>query len=317
LERRCKSQKHLSPKGEPRIPKWLVERRVKKMRKLIMISFFMAVAVCFAVNPVSAVKPGSDVNPNGFPSGPHYNLNIIGKKAGFNCPTVEYDENNQPIYGNVVFVPEDGEAIEIYMQSGKGKKAEEIPGLQVTDPCAVFDGDGAMIQLPKNEAGYRVYARALAKPTYNPDMTITPELIAVEDENGNDLVYLGLVTDNGFQKPDETFTREKGKSKAIDITGLFNWSGDVCYFSDPGGGVPTDICCVDNDLDGFYDECVDLVEDPNNPGSYICPAGYEPVLAYCTTYTDVWVFNIGDFVTYLWNVDNNGVRLLQVRFYPN
>jgi len=43
---------------------------------------------------------------NGFPSGPHYNLNIIGKKDLFTCPPQELDTNGAPIYGNVIFVPE-------------------------------------------------------------------------------------------------------------------------------------------------------------------------------------------------------------------
>jgi hypothetical protein len=42
-----------------------------------------------------------------------------------------------------------------------------------------------------------------------------------------------------------------------------------------------------------------------------------PTTVYCNEYVDEWVFNIGDFVEYLWNLDNNGVKLLQVRFYPN
>ena len=56
---------------------------------------------------------------NGAPSGAHYNLNIIGKKDGFTCPEQEYDEFGDPIYGNVVFVPEDGEGIQILMESGR------------------------------------------------------------------------------------------------------------------------------------------------------------------------------------------------------
>ena len=28
------------------------------------------------------------------------------------------------------------------------------------------------------------------------------------------------------------------------------------------------------------------------------------------------LFNIADFVEYLWDIDNSGVKLLQVRFYP-
>jgi len=264
------------------------------------------------------------VNPNGFPSGDHYNLNIIGKKAEFTCPELEYDEFGNPIYGNVVFVPENGEGIEILMQSGKGKKAAAIPELQVIDPCtAAFDGDAAVLQLPKNDLGYRVYARALAKPTATPDMTITPDLMSVQDEFGNDLLYLGLVTSTGFQLPNQPFTRNKGKSIAVDITGLFLWTGDVCYFTQdycmPVESCTTQsLCCIPTDADGdgildvnAYSSCQALLEGE------ICPEGTVPVTAFCNYYEDTWVFNIGDFVEYLWSLENNGVKLLQVRFYPN
>lgn len=279
----------------------------------------MLVVLLVGTTPtVMAGKPQDVIEKsNGFPSGEHYNLNIIGKKNGFACPDQEYDEFGNPVYGNAVFVPENGQDIEIYMQSGKGKKAEAITELRVTDPCAGFDGNGAVIQLPKNEAGYRVYARALAKPTDEPDIQISPELVAVEDENGNDLVYLGLVTDNGFETSSVSFTRKKGKSKAIDISGLFLWSGTVCYLYEPLAYEETrELCCIDLTGDGIFDECVDATVDTETLMSS-CPEGYTSILGYCHTYTNEWVFNIGDFVTYLWNTDNKGVKLLQVRFYPN
>jgi hypothetical protein len=289
-----------------------------KMKKLIAASF-LVIMVAFSTGQVLATKPGEDVNPNGFPSGEHFNLNIIGKKDSFACPEQEYDqETGEPIYGNVIFVPELGPKngdppIEILMQSGKhngkGSKNTALPDvLQVIDPCtAAFDGDAAVLQLPKNEGGYRVYARALAKPTDNPDMTITPGLVAVEDEYENDLVYLGLVTDNGFETPYEIFTRKKGKSRAVDITGLFLWSGIVYYLSPPADGYQYEqwVCGIDTDGDGVIDEYV--IDDTKGT----------PILTYANAYTDEWVFSIGDFVEYLWDVNNNGLKLLQIRFYPN
>jgi hypothetical protein len=283
------------------------------MKRMLLHLLISIVLACIAASPALATKPGQDVNPNGFPSGEHYNLNIIGKKLSFTCPDQEYDENGNPAYGNVVFVPEDGVGIRILMQSGKGKKAEQITTLQATDPCAAdFDGDEAVLQIPKNEGGYHVYARALAKPTEEPDMTVTPELVAVEDESGNELVYLGLVTDNGFSTPYATFTRKKGKSKALDVTGLFEWTGDVCYFTEPTGGFdyPDTKCCTFDNVNGVYDYC----EDPD-PDMGFCDVGL-PITVFCNEYVDEWVFNIGDFVTYLWSADNNGLKLLQVRFYP-
>lgn len=326
------------------------------MSKLSFKIFLIVFIIAFLAAPVLATKPGEDVNPNGFPSGEHYNLNIHGKKADFTCPEQEYylrvkddceghetgalveecpegcdcEQTEIPIYGNSIFVPEDGVGIKIYMQSGKaggkGKKAEALPQneLWAIDPCAVFDGDGAIIQLPPGE--YDVYARALAKPTDNPYMTVSPELIGAEDENGNDLVYLGLVTDDGFETPSQTFVRKKGKSKAIPITGLFNWTGTVCYFEEPEGweGTPTTYCCYDYESDDIWDYCCfgedtsGIYEEDECSGdlSGFVEGACTEVDTYCNEYMDEWVFNIGDFVNYLWNADNHGLKLLQVRFYP-
>ena len=283
------------------------------MEKMVRVGWLILAFLAFLTFEVSAGNPG-----NGFPSGPHYNLNIIGKKSGFQCPDLEVNpETGAPIYGNVVFVPERGEGIHIYMQSGKGSKAAAITELQAIDLCAGFDGNGAAIQLPKNDAGYRVYARALAKPTNNPNITVYPSLVAAEDEFGNDLIYLGLVTNQGFVKSDgETFSRPKGSSRAMDISGLFMWSGAVCYFTPPSGTYqPYQVCCTDTDLNGVYEDC--QVATVVN-GVVSCPPSYSLVQTYCMVYEDpVWVFNIADFVTYLWSLNNDGVKLLQVRFYPN
>ena len=291
---------------------------------------------------------------------PRDNLNIHGKKAEFNCPEQKYymeitgcpgdvcgeyevgqlvetcpdgftcSETSDPIYGNSIFIPENGDGIQIYMQSGKvggkGNKAATLPQneLWAIDPCAGFDRNGATIQLPPGE--YDVYARALAKPTDNPYMTVSPELVAAEDEYGYDLVYLGLLTETGFQTSSETFTRNKGKSKAIPITGLFNWTGTVCYFEMPEGytGDITSHCCDDYDNDGFYDYCCfdenddstyQIVDECSGDLTGFVDGQCEMIETYCNEYNAEWIFNIADFVNYLWNTDNNGLKLLQVRFY--
>jgi len=76
------------------------------------------IALIFFIFGICGLVYASGENPNGFPSGAHYNLNIIGKKTGFVCPEQEYDIYQNPIYGNVVFVPEDGNG-KIYLTSGK------------------------------------------------------------------------------------------------------------------------------------------------------------------------------------------------------
>ena len=100
-------------------------------------------------------------------------------------------------------------------------------------------------------------------------MQIIPSLMSVEDEYGNDLVYLGLVTSTGFQTPYSTFTRQKGKSTAVNITGLFDWSGQVCYFNSvycttPDQCTTTSLCCT-VDAFGMYQNCTpktDLTSAP-------------------------------------------------------
>jgi len=268
--------------------------------------------LCLAIS--SSILIAAETNPNGFPSGTHYNLNIIGKKADFTCPVQEFDPyTGLPIYGNVVFVPENGDGA-IYITSGKGRKAAAITELQATDPCA-FDGDGATVKLPPNTNGYRVYARVLAKPTNEPYIGLFSSLYMVEDESGNDLVFLGMVKDGAFETQNMTFTRKHGKSTALNITPMFMWTGSVCYFTQPADVTytPTNVCCTDSNLDGVYEDC----QQPATTEP-VCSAGYSLIPAYCVTYSEPeWIFNLGDYVSMLLGTNNSGVKLLQIRFYPN
>ena len=76
------------------------------MKCFLKLMSVVVVAV-FAAYPAFATQPGQTVNPNGFPSGDHYNLNIIGKKSGFNCPGQQYDLSGNLVSGNVIYVPGD------------------------------------------------------------------------------------------------------------------------------------------------------------------------------------------------------------------
>jgi hypothetical protein len=147
------------------------------------------------------------------------------------------------------------------------------------------------------------------------------DAISCEDET---LVGLGLVNNKGaFKKTDEGLerfgdesTKGKGKSKAIEITDLFIWSGVVCDAS------------LDTNLDGqlTLDDFIDLTEDDiANAGvvvdgnTMIEPAEFQAYLATldeCTEFTDEWVFNVADIVLYGFTYENNGSSLTQIRFYP-
>jgi hypothetical protein len=282
---------------------------------------------------VTGAFAGPPTNPNGFPSGTHYNLNIHGKKAGFNGCSVPVDPVSLlPVFGGSVFTPEGAVGApaggDLLLKSGSGRKAIVIPGLdpyalQVTDPCVTpFDGDAAEVVLPPSANGYWVYARALGKLTDNPSMTIRPNLIQVSSADET-LTYIGLVTSDGFTRAEGyTVTRQKGgkSNAAVNINDLFKWSGFVCYAvdpmtigltEDPNFYPLTQVCAKDNDANGSYDAIME-------PVSGACTdATYTPTSLYCHEYeNEEWLFNIADFVDYYLDIDNSGSKLVQIRFYP-
>ena len=167
-------------------------------------------------------------------SGDHYTLNIHGKKSDFNKQDCTSEPD--PItgeYGNNIFMPSNSDdtsnRILIVSGQGKGSKKDLISAYGVRDTCTnEFDGDAAEVVLPPNDKGYFVVARVLGKPTDNPYLTFKDgDLMFVEDEFGNDLLVFGLVTNGTWQTSEVELTRTKGKTTAVDITGLFLWSGSV------------------------------------------------------------------------------------------
>lgn len=288
------------------------------MKKNIAVSFQFIFLSIFMAGSALAIKPGEGVSPYKYLSGKHYELKIIGENDDFTCPDQENDDYGDHANGNVIFVSENGEGIQILMQSGKGKKATKNTDLQVIDPCtASFDETSAIIQLPETETGYYVYARAFDNPSDGPTVIFSPDLLAGPDENGTDLIYLGLVYNNGFVNHDgDEFMCKKRKSKVIDITRLLKWSGPVCYFTEPeddGYELPKELCCKDKNFDGVFESCSKpKIQD----GAETCKEDYFLVDAYCKVYKSEWVFNISDLAGHLWSINNNGVKMLRVRFYP-
>ncbi len=223
-----------------------------KRRIVLVVTVLTLVALLVGATAVMAAKPphageGNQLipRPNGFPAGPHYNLNIHGKKVGFAC-------NDTP-GGGSVFVPEYGNATIEYVSNKKGSLAE----LMVLDPCAGFDGDPAKVQLPYEAEGYYVFGRILGKPnnSSNDDeassVILYPNVVlqACNDTGYNTtafgdltscddpLLALGLIVQNQvYLAENETYvrfepgvTKGKGKSKATDITALFTYVGWVVH----------------------------------------------------------------------------------------
>lgn len=204
------------------------------------------------------------------------------------------------------------------------------------------------MQLPKNgiyEEGFWVFARALAKPNNSKkdgepsnimfvpdpalrvcnDFTFDFDGDGVADEcptPDSDLLALGLVTNKGAYKftekgltrfDEESTSKGKGKSTAKDITGLFTWTGYVCpvsldVASDPDGpfaGAP------DGTIDQF-----DVPNDQDGDGDIDADDLAIYLAALCEFHNNEWVFNVDDLVVQGQDISNDGVKLVQIRFYP-
>jgi hypothetical protein len=292
-----------------------------KVKRIIKLNLLLVLIFAFA-SVVYAGKPADEEGNflgNGFPSGPHFNLNIIFKKSQFTCPDEEYlcPDGQQvtdcsqcsdtsgpctPVYGGVIFAPQQpgNDPVTILMESGKKgpKKNPSATSLEVTDCCTeTFDGDYAAFSLPANEEGWAVYARTAGDPKQNPQFDFTnPRLHYVTDENGNELLLLGFVTDSVFGPDGQVLSRydsgKKGKKvrNATDITAFLMWMGSICYFdaTDYCSGddcTTVDYCCLDVDGNGDYENCAFLSNVGVDPGTGIleCPT---TVQNWCCIDTD-------------------------------
>lgn len=277
-----------------------LEQKPQRLAAALVAALFVGSATALAGKPADVVTWS-----NGFPSGEHYNLNIHGKKDGFAC--------DGSAGGGSVFVPESGQAQIDFVQNRKSSVSE----LTVHDSCGGFDGDSALVQLPAGE--YQVYARILAKPQKSGEareVVFYPKLVEACNDSGTAnftdavgceesfLLGTGVVTSGGvFDLEQQQMLRTSGKSKATDVTALFQWTGYACdqaYDTDGDGQITLADLTGDLTGDGLVDDA-DL-------------AAY--LAASCAWYDSEWVFNIADLVVYGWDYRNSGSKLLQVRFYP-
>lgn len=329
-----------------------------KRRIVLVVTTLALVALLVGASTVMAAKPqnsgsGKDVIAlsNGFPSGQHFNLNIHGKDPEtFVCDATPG--------GKSVFVAEYGASTIQYVSN---KKAS-LYDLTVLDPCAMPEpyGDGvAKVQLPYKilvddtptpAGGYYVFARILGKPNNGGNLEPRSNIIlypntvveACNDPGDPDFgdytacsdseLLMGLIVGENLYIPDpenqelyrfeDPTARGKGKSKAVDITRLFIYTGWV----------------VDATLDANEDEVIDINDVPvadygeampgenrdyNNDGvedeadveAWLTDmaALAEPLAWY---FANEWIFNIADLVITEQGLMNDGTKLVQIRFYP-
>jgi hypothetical protein len=326
---------------------------------LVVLSVLVLATLVSGGSTVMADKPshageGNQLmpRPNGFPAGPHFNLNIHGKKAEFVCEPTSG--------GGSVFVPEYGPAKIEYVSN----KKSSVTNLTVLDPCAGFDDDPARVQLPYEAEGYYVFGRILGKPNNgasgNESSVILCPNVVVQACNDTDpanpefpyytecpddpLLALGLiVSQDVYVAENETYvrfdpgvTKGKGKSKATDITALFTYVGWVVH-SDLDIGNSTSGWCgnvTHPEPDGQINDC-DVPTDAYNTIPATQPydsdtsssieieewlaynADLDPPMAWYFDEGDgMWIFNVADLVVTEQGLVNDGTKLLQIRFYP-
>jgi len=332
-----------------------------KRRIVLVVTVLTLVALLVGASAVMAAKPqnsgsGKDVIAlsNGFPSGQHFNLNIHGKDPEtFVCDATPG--------GKSVFVAEYG-ASTIQYVSNKKASVYDLTVLDPCAMPEPY-GDGvAKVQLPYKvmvddtptpAGGYYVFARILGKPNNGGNLEPRSNIIlypntvveACNDPGDNEEfpdytecpddpeLMLGLIVGNNLYVPDpenqqlyrfeDPEARGKGKSRAVDITRLFIYTGWV----------------VDATLDANDDEVIDINDVPlaDYDGNPLTPdnqdynndssvdeadveawltdmAALDPPMAWY--FANEWIFNIADLVITEQGLMNDGTKLVQLRFYP-
>jgi hypothetical protein len=126
------------------------------------------------------------------------------------------------------------------------------------------------------------------------------------------LVGTGVVTSSGvFDMDSQELIRTNGKSKAVDVTALFQWTGYACdQLYDTNGNGEIDLGDLDTDGDGTPDQDLDGDGDVDDADLALY------LDMSCTFMDSAWLFDIADLVVYGWDYKNNGAKLVQTRFYP-
>jgi len=162
----------------------------KRVSIIFIATILLSSAVTFNSGyfEVEAKKPGSSTEgpiswSNGFPSGPHSNVNIHGKKLSYNC--ANDGKGKGANFGGSVFVPIDTQAARDANQAPtnisndtigdinfvSNKRSKIVNGI-VRDPCSAPFGNStspsgdnntaALVELPPGE--HQVYWRSLGNP---------------------------------------------------------------------------------------------------------------------------------------------------------
>jgi len=300
--------------------------RISKTTQVMSLLFVIGVLSVALPMKVFALKPGTDF------SGMHFNLNVHGVPK----------EGDKPVPDDVVsgrksiFIPlETTEPVTIeFAMSG--------------DEWLVLDcdatGDGyASILLPRNVwvddddnpetpdvkkrvNSYNVYLTSVGKP--GPYTMILDAGALYTDEYGQQFIDLGSFPVEGH-KNGKIGGKGGGKPSWQNVTDLFivdiltvwvdlDENGILEDWDDVNGNGVVDNEWDDANLNGVVDpgEWDDANGNMEVDNEWI-DADLDGVMDdEVTTYENEWIFNILELDNYWWDVTNDGVRLMKLRFYP-
>ncbi len=202
-------------------------------------------------------------------------------------------------------------------------------------PYKIQTDDGVV-----NSNGYYVYGRIHGKPNNSAtsdepsNILVTTNPILQVDADGA-VFPLGLLTTKGsylldeqeFIRFDDTSSipngKGKGRSIAKNITDMFMWTGwvvdgslDINDVGDTGesdGQITFHDIPKDSGAGSRWDYDGDGDEDGDDVDAWLTDLGDPSLARY---YEDWWVFDIAEMVTQSWDIENDGTKLLQIRFYP-
>jgi len=321
---------------------------------LTLVALLVGASAVMAAKPQDSGS-GKDVIAlsNGFPSGQHFNLNIHGKDPGtfvcnetaggrsvfvaeYGASTIQYVSNKKgSVYELTVLDP-----CAMPDPYGDGVAKVQLPSQILVD------------DVPTPAGGYYVFARILAKPNNGKlepasNIILYPNTVveACNDPGDNPEfgnytacledpeLMLGLIVGTNLYVPDPAnqvlrrFENQtapaKGKSVAVDITRLFTYTGwvvDATLDANEDGVIDINDVPVD-DYDG--DPLTPENQDYNNDGSVDeddVEAWLTDMAALATPmawyFDEEWIFNIADLVITEQGLQNDGTKLVQIRFYP-
>jgi hypothetical protein len=320
-----------------------------KYKRIMQIAIFMLIISLITVSPVLAAKPiDVQYQSNGFPSGQHFNLNLHGYDpltytgtpsgntiivALNGSSTIEYLSNKKNMNNTELTV----------LDPLSENFSPDYDPAQVYLPYNIVDESD---NTTKPAEGYYVYGRILGKPNNGSggepsNILLTQNFIIAAANSADettdewpfgfdlddDLLGLGVVTTNGnlyVPSVDGTFERfdpptddpnekgkgnKRGKSKAVEITELFRWTGYV-----------SDNMSLDLNTNGYLD--IGDVPSDQNGDSVVDETDLTLWLDYLVSigeavyHENIWIFDVADMVISGQTVVNDGTKNFQIRFYP-